>query len=473
MVNSSMLDSMTKLVTASLPAAPGPMLGEHGRLDPGFKFGFEINGKLQKDLDDVVGPLLSNISAAKKDKYAFAVVDLTEHPGGAPSPAYAGVGDTRFMFIASLAKILPLYAAYQLRSDLRYLKVELELLNSGPVDINRLAVQARLRYDSMRASSINLGLPKIETFFEIKSNGVVDFTSEIKSDSELDTFHQLSLDRPGVRGDRTQIEARKARELLRLMAGWSDNIAASLVIRALGFKYLWSLTNRSGLYRSGWNRLTGHDTGPLGSRGLFIGRDYGGLNWGNGSERRIPNAPIGPPTQAGTARSVAYLLTMLAQERLLNHVDHCGMYEMLRKNQNFDFLPSRGENSPIGIGTHLDPLKWDATQLGWESYDESVPPASVPPPPGPLTASLAVSKIGMAWVKPRPTDPLITDLSNVLLVRTHQGAVYISAVLVVIDNNTDDYPAADDDRWDVFFQFGQEMAKKLMERHGVPVPVVP
>ena len=179
MVNSSMLGATSKLITASLPAAPGPMLGGHGYLDPGFVQDPDRNGALQGALDDFVDNKLPNLLDPKsqyidnKNKYAFAIADLTDPD----HPAYAGYNDTDYVFVASLAKILPLYAAYQLRSDLVFLWNKLTGNGANPITIDQLANQARIRYESMGASSDSLKLPNIESLFMIDFRGKLDFSS--------------------------------------------------------------------------------------------------------------------------------------------------------------------------------------------------------------------------------------------------------------------------------------------------------
>jgi hypothetical protein len=438
MVDSSMLSAATKLVTASLPAAPGPMLGDHGRLDPSFVQDEGLSSNLQDALDDFVDhqlpaivdplhPTHDDYLPHKKD-YAFAIVDLTD---GA-HPAYAGSNDTNYMYVASLAKILPLYAAYQLRVDIRTLSTAI-----GSTDLGLLATEARLRYGSMDASTStsSLKLPQIETFFTVDAAGRIDFAFDDKSDADLETAYQ----------NRPLLSMLKAREHLRLMSGWSDNIAATLVIRAIGFKYLWSLTKRSGLYRMSWNRLTRHATIDWEPSGLFFGRDYDGRYWGDGpEERNWITTPPKRPSQAACARSIAYLMTMLGLEKLIDHEAHCGMFEMLRKDSSFVEPTHRGEFSPIGAG--MNQAGWTAAQPVW-NYKITSPPASDLPNP---TMSLAVSKIGLA----------APDKSNVLLVRTPVRGVTITAVLVAIDNN----PTVGN--WTVCTEFGKEMALKLEQLHG-------
>jgi len=109
----SVLDAMSALLSTV------PFLYWDRKIDPGFVY----NDSLQQALNTAVQAAVSISDPQQaKEKYAFAVADLTDDPnlGSKPSaPAYAGFVDTEQREIASLAKLLPLYGAYQLRRDLR------------------------------------------------------------------------------------------------------------------------------------------------------------------------------------------------------------------------------------------------------------------------------------------------------------------------------------------------------------------
>jgi hypothetical protein len=427
---------------------PGPMLGEIRPLDPNFK----QDNDLQNSLESVLKSLLPSAfdttdtnGPALNCKYGFAVVDLTDDPSSTTynrtQPAYAGWNDTRHLFIASMAKLLILYGAFQLRRDLQ------GLADLGIDDLAELATNVRQRYRGMNAATSTQ--PTIESFFTLQA-GKVDFTAEPMDDSVLN----------GVHVDISNSTGLKARELLRRMVGWSDNNAAALVMRALSFEYLWALTQRSGLYRNSWDEALGHNNPRVPKNGgLFIYKEFQTLNrW-----RNPPiEAPIGGPSnpsQAGNARSVATLMTKIAQESLIDREAHAGMLEMLRKiGEDFwwkDILPDgtvleRGEYSPIGNGMYNaypdNADKWKALQVQW-SFS---PPVPVPNP----RELLAASKIGIHT----------KCFCNILLVRNERrlttgGTVPVTAVLVGIDWQNGDE--------NLIKNFGAKMAKELDKRHGV------
>jgi hypothetical protein len=79
-------------------------------------------------------------------------------------------------------------------------------------------------------------------------------------------------------------------------------------------------------------------------------------------------------------------MTMLAQDRLIDHEAGVGMREMLRKTTpRFTSVGTRGEYSPIGWGF---PDRWIAIQAPWDYDDNNIPGT------GPQE-DLAVSKIGL------------------------------------------------------------------------------
>jgi hypothetical protein len=436
------------------------LLGILQPLDPGFAQGSH-NDKLQTALDSVIH------DNPELEPHAFAVVDLTSNP---LAPAYAGHRDTEYKptlrparHIASMAKLLALYGAFQLRSHVRAISNALSI-----TDITILANDVRLEYN--RVGAAETARPWVEKIFTSGGPAGVDFVQQTKTDANLRPVHLASSTRRSrslglLRTNPTQLDFELQstgavigqlpfREHVRLMAGWSDDVSAAVVIESLGYPYLWALATRSGLFRSNWTPLTSHDlTDPHagGAGGLFLGLDYNGSRWAlaPGLTRPPVNAPTMPPSQAGTARSAAVLMTALAQDRLVSdYKSHVEMREMLRVGMTFSSLPELREFSPIGVGMNL--AGWSATQLPWD-FSASPPPPD--PHPDPI-APLATSKIGLL------SDP-IHNCSNALLVRTNRpkaaGTITITAVLVGLNNH--------DDITTPLQTFGTAMAGKLDEIH--------
>jgi hypothetical protein len=431
MPSTTVVDAMTKLVVAV------PLLFEKP-----FEPGFIRDDALQDDLEASLGGGLS--------QHSFAVVDLTDD---ALRPAYAGWQDTRPRAVASLGKLLPLYCAYRLRADLRRWSTELSI-----GDLGVLATNVREEY--RRKGAVTPTRPRIEKLAKLVAAGDVDFTHEPKTEPFLEFFHLDTARKARTfakLGSDTALDVElttpKFREQLRLMGGWSDDVSAAVVVEALGFHYLWAASKAAGLFRDSWPKLTRNDRDPGPRGGLFIALDYWGTSW----MRRAEDAPTAGETflQAGTARSVASLMTMLAQDRLVDHEAGVAIREMLRKQSDFTGLGQK-EDSPIGIGmADWKPSSagwappqgpWAPSQAAWD-YDTAVPAADP-------TADLAVSKIG-----------LIPGVScNALLVRANRktsggASVVITAILVGINNVS---PA-----FDSLETFGRRMAEKLDRRHHV------
>jgi hypothetical protein len=223
------------------------------------------------------------------------------------------------------------------------------------------------------------------------------------------------------------------------MAGWSDNVSAGVITEALGFPYLWALARASGLWRPSWRKITGHRHEKDESGGLNLMSDYNHGWW----KSPVAAAPV-DTTQGATARSVAWLMTMLARDKLVDPGSDAIMREMLRKS-SLD-ATFRGESSPIGIG--MDSAGWTAVQ-GPIDYDSgSTQPAG---------SDLAVSKVGLLHGDPRAACNALIIRKN--RDRTAGGQKLITAVLVGM-NWKDDSPTP-------LVDFGRRMAKVLEQRHGL------
>ena len=436
----NVIDALTRLASERLLLAVEP-------LDPGFV----PDQKLQDAVEAAVKVPPVGDPGPGLQEHAFAVVDLTADP---TKPAYAGWRDTEQRDIASLAKLLPLYGAYRMRDDLGALARALSIDTAA-----RLAGSGRDDYRQLGMSVRNR--PRIEQMFTVDGSAQVQFARQGLDDAALAVEHgnsQARFDRTApcnrppckvcrgrdstLGGDAAldaELRAINFEEQLRLMAGWSDNIAAGVVIQSLGFPYLWRLANASGLFRRSWLAL---DAEPSGPGGLYLAKDYNCARW------RTPPPAAAPPASAGNARSVATLMTMLGQDRLFSDpASHLGLREMLRRGP--DFLDgARGEESPIGRGmasAYGEPaLTWSADQPEW------APGREFPP-----DAPLAVSKIGLQ-------DDAV---SNALLVRTQRrqrtsgNDITVTAVLVGLCNGTNDK--------ELLAEFGRRMAQRLDALHEV------
>jgi len=454
----SPMAEVVQLVSGGALFAPqGPMMGDKGPLSASFEPGSH-NDELQDKLDDAVRDIFGSQSVKLPTKLqcSFAVADLTADP---TSPAYAGWNDCTQFGIWSLAKLLPLYGAFQLRADLRWLSAQHP--GEGIAELERRA--HRIYGQAMNAAAD--GRPWIKSMFEVKSPGVVAFQSG-KDGRELSDEEIAPLapfDDHAVTAERLRLSASadlgeiRMQEQLRLMAGRSDNASARTVVQALGFPFLWSLATRGGLYRR-WSPLTRSDKSPSERSGLVLTTDYL-RRWPAKEARRYGANMKGGPR--GNARSLALLLTALAQERLVDRASHVEMLEMLRKDRQ-DFTRNLHERSPIGQGMHQPypaASKWKAEQAPW-AWGSGITPHDP-------AAPLAASKIGLLPVK----SPERTFETNALLIRAprpradpdpHKRTLPVTAVLVAIDNHVFDP--------DLVQAFGRAMARRLDGLHGTVPP---
>lgn len=206
-------------------------------------------------------------SASRGDRLRIAVFDLT----GAKltKPDFAGWGSTIPMYGASVPKILAVYAAFQLRRDLR------KMAETRKVSDGKALERAAL--NQWKSRGLRSGFPNLGWLFDIHkwsgSPGALDFSAA----------------------------ARKA------LNGIMHNADAGEMIVKVGFPFIASVTWQSGLYhpRRG---------------GLWLTSAYGKGGWGGN--------PIGGVSSANvTALAAASYFTLLAQGRL---VDDASSREMTR-----------------------------------------------------------------------------------------------------------------------------------------------
>jgi hypothetical protein len=411
----------------------------------------DLSAKLTTALDD-------NSISTTDTRLAFAIADLTKDAARGfdlHNPAYAGVNDTEYGTVASMAKLLPLYGAYQLRYDLRKY-IDEGAGDSSIPDVATLANRARAGYRIFpSAAEDHQDIPLIEKIFSELSTGTsLDFHRGDQTEDDLQGIDSLEQDRlhhPDTRQIRTFGKLRNPNKLateldasggtpqalyffeqLRLMVGWSNDTSAAIVIESLGFPYLWELGFRSNLFHDSWFPIRDGDASGF-RGGLFIAHDYSGTKWTRASQGwstppwlALPCSG-GPhdPVQGGTARSVALLMTVLAEDQLIGeegHFDteaetHAEIRELMR---NFPFPQGRavGERSPIGQGVvTYAPSEWNLTQDKWTPGD-------------PFPENLAVSKLGLLRR---------SHVSNAVLIRAGRtGKDPISAVLVGINRTGSD-----------------------------------
>jgi hypothetical protein len=399
--------------------APGPLLGGYRPLDALLA----PDMKLQTALEQVVASIVPGATFTGNPAYAFAVVDLTDTP---ETPSYAGWSDCRQLAVGSLAKLLPMYAAFLLRSDLRCLSRE-----RGISTMAALEVEAKSTYTPFsakdgagRALKIE---PMLSDMFDITGPGQVDF----KTDQTVNLSAEHSRwEARQLRPIQQELAATKMFEQLYMMVRMSDNASASAIVQALGFPYLWAVVFFSQLYRpAGWPKLTRLDRGTSSPGGLYLGVDYTKRRWS-------PPAALTPPwpLQATNARGLAVLLAKLVQGTLLDDEAQAQMLEIMRVESSL-FVAWQ-------IAAGMKAAGWTVDGQVVSRYTPLTPPLAANRP-------LSSNKVGI-WED---------ELSDVLVVRESRPGISkpITAVLIAL--------TVGDPSSDVIKRFGQEMARQLETLH--------
>ena len=209
----------------------------------------------------------SNTAPSAGDRIRVALVDLTGDK--ITRPDFAGWGSTAAIYGASVPKILAVYAAHQLRMDLRNLATSRSISTGKDLD---KAARAGWKFTSH--------FPNLAWLFDIgKWSGnpsTLDFSAA----------------------------AQKA------LQGIMHNADAGSLIIKIGFPYIASVTWQSGLY---------HPT----RGGLWLTSSYGFGGWGGNPVRVAYSANL-------TALSAATYFTLLAQGRLVDDASSVGIKNSLR-----------------------------------------------------------------------------------------------------------------------------------------------
>jgi hypothetical protein len=197
----------------------------------------------------------SSTAPSGNDRLRVALVDLTGDK--LVRPDFAGWGSTVSMYGASVPKILAVYAAHQLRMDLRYIAAT-----------QKISTGLALEKAALQQWSLQGGRPDLGWLFDIRRwsgpPSMLNFSTAAS----------------------------------RALAGIMHNEDAGSVIVGVGFPYIASVTWQSGLF---------HPT----RGGLWLTGAYGKGSWIGNPLRGVNSANV-------TALSAATYLTLLAQGRLVD-----------------------------------------------------------------------------------------------------------------------------------------------------------
>ena len=370
------------------PLAGGPVDMDASRMNPGFltATGVTRHNPLQLIVNRRV------LSNADFRNIRFALVDLTGSAKLA-TPQLAGNNETVHGGLGSMSKVAAMYAAYQLKFDLeelarqKNLKTQKDLFDAArtlwadsqkpdATKVTQLLAKPKIeRMDRLIAVDgmalplpDGFGLPKLEEIFT-----VVPGTSSSPATLRFKGSDKILVD-PAVPGSPPQEsagvtdyisregealgEARRLSfaERLFLMIDKSDNAAAHSCIESLGFLYTHSAIWQADFYR------------PQRGGGLWEAstHDKPGKHW------ILPPWPLQKDNSAvdfvsATACSVASMMTLIEQNRLVNPNSCAAMKHLLNKEKSGVTNGSHSRsyfeegltgivldriNSKLGIGTH-------------------------------------------------------------------------------------------------------------------------
>jgi hypothetical protein len=332
-----------------------------------------------------------------------AVADLTGNPD---QPPFFGHHPVDMLFVASLAKIYPMYVAFELRKRVEeqakdMIRMGLPTSAAG-WERQVFAALEKAWKPLLRAAFPDRpqAMPKFADIFVLSPTGAVRFA---ENDPHL-TDADLDFRPPHPAAGHPPISPEfktppgKFLDWMRLMLRWSNNEAASRCIRAIGFPYLNGVLGAAGFF-DGSTRT-----------GLWLSGDYLGHDWlpGDGAGQRL--SPRWAALQrrkvtnfGGTAFQVGRLLTLLGQGRLVDRDSSTAMLGLMTGNR--------------GIGSYI---------LG--GLAGASPPRAV---------SVIASKIGCGDEVPPPACGFTHDAAVVRVDRGADPARTIRYVAVALGGNPD------------------------------------
>jgi hypothetical protein len=426
-----------------LPHRCQPLAGPSISLDakamnPGFltPTGVTRDAALQAIVDRRVLANHPNLS-----KLRFALVDLTGTAKLA-SPQFAGHRETEQGGLGSMAKLACMYAAYQMKFDLEELARQKGLTLKEPIfDAARAIWRDRQKPDPANVTQLFPADPKIELFGNLMAiDGVPLSAPHGFSTPDLEriltvvpgdppgTLRFIGSDQilvdpsvPGAppaetpavlayahSGGEALGEVRKFSfaERMFLMVDKSDNAAAHSCIEDISFPFITSAIWQSDFYR------------PERGGGLWENstHDKGATRW------LKPPVPRGNPESdfvSATAASVAALLTLLEQGRLVNQEACAGMKQMMNKNK---VGVDRGSHTRSYFRQGLRPLVPDRihSKLGIGHFlnDAAIIVRTVPDPADPAKTK-EIRYVATGFDDPTPPSP--------------KPAVFLDALIVELD----------------------------------------
>jgi hypothetical protein len=321
----SAIGAVVKLINTlgSLSTGTSPLLrpAKEAKLSPGF-----VEDKALQDRIDAAGKYFRLRTGL--EGLRLAVVDLTN---SAKPPVYAGFYDQVETTVFSVAKLLMMYAAFQLWRDLGALAARSQATTQE--DLIKEAKDQWAKAPEPRVKKIlasdpsfpKAGPPDLKRIFTIVRGGDGWKVEFIRSNKTLEDLNGLDGQLPDPVEVPTSVPTSLALlnqvgflDRMKLAIGWSNNIAAATCVRDVGYPYMAALTLQSGLYD--YDEQAGKGPG-----GLWLGGDYarGAVA---GPWRR---SPVGDFPPAGTAKALATFMTLLARDRLVDAKASADMRDLM------------------------------------------------------------------------------------------------------------------------------------------------
>jgi len=372
--------------------------------------------------------ITANPTAPSAQTLAGAVIDLT----GAPArPVYAGFFDDETFNIGSMAKVGPMYAAYELRLRIQTLVDAAKLFG---LDASLPTWWAPI-VDAVRTvwpRPVAQGFPGLDTrfpqrfpdldqIFRFEPGGTVAFragatvTPDLIKDVGL---HDLAVP-----------ASMEFLDWMTLMILWSHNEAASKVIDALRFPYINGALRDGGFFD------------PRSKRGIWVSGNFAGGDWT--ASDLLPLSERGrkhykPTTNfAGTSEQYARLLALLATGRLFDRSPTiCDeVLKLLRKRVN------PGESTPLSTNAFI------ANEV------KAVHPVKK-----------AASKIGIGIPAPATRDR--KGIHDCVVLDRDKGATHLRYVAIVVGSYAKALPTYDQAADDALFRdFVRALDKAVDDRH--------
>lgn len=257
-------------------------------------------------------------SLSQFSRLGIALVDLTSPPDGLP---YGGYNDERNLFIASTAKLIPMCAAFQL------LRAVYDALSgvvrgageTGPEIVNQASSQLRTLTWSAYWNRFPKDQPNLAQILAVSpdSNGT----------GWQVWFKQTGQSWPPVKNPveapLSDVRGLGFWERLQLMVGASNDCAAMLCIKDIGFQFVNGLMEKAGFFDAQKNL------------GLWLGAAYS-IPCNNTSSKwaRVPGPGTFPNDtgfEIGSARALAKLLTLIDQGKLVGKMASTLMLGLMSK----------------------------------------------------------------------------------------------------------------------------------------------